>query len=306
VTNGELYGGNPQDPPYPTLHEAATPPDFFRDFKVLRPEYVMHKVYTLKHTQPEHWIFLYDFDKCFTKEDGSIYQRISRRLPPEGREESDRDRLACLAIEKTGLLNDIAREAWTNREIGRYARYGLTRTDVQIAMAGQDRLRPGAQRLVQSGLAAGARRIGFISQGLEDAMRCTDLPWNDPSLAIRSNSLTYDDQERITGRSGDKRVNGNNKSEYALELLEASGIPLDKCMAIVMGDSFHDANMMPQGRLPFAQVLRICVPPNPDVSSDFLYKALTAGATQYPPYDMVLTGSESLDAVAEMVEWAAP
>jgi hypothetical protein len=137
-------------------------------------------------------------------------------------------------------------------------------------------------------------------------MRCTDLPWNDPSLAIRSNSLTYDDQERITGRSGDKRVNGNNKSEYALELLEASGIPLDKCMAIVMGDSFHDANMMPQDRLPFAQVLRICVPPNPDVSSDFLYKALTAGATQYPPYDMVLTGSESLDAVAEMVEWAAP
>ncbi|MGI0135308.1 MAG: hypothetical protein ACREBW_10170 [Candidatus Micrarchaeaceae archaeon] len=292
--------------PYKTLHEAAsTPPGFFRDFKILQPELAMQKVFTLKNTPPEYLIFLYDFDKCFTREDGSIYQRISRRLPPEGRLDSDRDRLACLALERAGLLSDLAREAWTDREIDRYAQYGLTLGDIQLAMTGQDRLRPGAQRVVKSGLAVGARRIGFISQGLEDAMKCTDLPWENTSLEIRSNRLLYDARGRILGRSGDIQVNGNNKDQYALELLEASGIPPDKCMAIVMGDSFHDANMMPEGKLPFGQVLRVCVPPHPDVDQEFLHKALTPKATQYPPYDMVLAGTESLDSVAEMIEWAA-
>jgi phosphoserine phosphatase len=302
----EQSNGNFEKPPYFTLREAVLlHPDCFENFRTLDHNLVIHKMYNFKNTPPIYRVCLFDFDNCFTAADGSIYQRICRMLPHEGYLESEADRQECLALEKQGKLTDEGREAWTEREIGRYGKYHLTKGHIEAAMAGEDRLRPGAEYAVRAALMTGAR-VGFISQGFEDAMRCTELPWDDPALQVRANRLLYDEAEHIIGWSKERRVSGKNKDAYAWEILQASGIPLEQCMVVVMGDSAHDANMVPEGVLPRPeQVLRICVPPSPNVDRQFLQKVLTPGATPYPPYDMTLVGTESLDCIGQIFEWAA-
>lgn len=289
--------------PYQILHEAIEIPDFCRFYTVLEHTRVVQKLYTLKNTPPSQWIGFFDFDKCFTMEDGSIYQRIYKRLPLEGQHASDAVREACLKLEKSpqGLPDEI-REAWTDYEVGLYAKYRLTKEDIRHAMSG-DRLRPGAREAVSRALAVGAR-VNFISQGLADAIECVDLPWEHSSLSVVSNRLVYDDEGHILHRLGQSKVSASNKHVYAERLFRATGLAPEESMAIVMGDSFHDANMVPEGALPPERVLRICVPP-PGAGMDFLHRALHRGATPNPPYDMVMTGTEELYSVADMFDWAA-
>lgn len=292
-------------PAYETLYEAAQRlPESSRHFLAYNPELALQKFYLLRCTPGNKRQGYYDFDKFLTKANGSIYQRIYKRMPQEGQDASDLIRQECLAEENSPAgLPDEKREAWTDYEISLYKKYKLTREDVRLAMAG-DRLRPGALRTIESSLATGMS-TGIISQGLKDAIKeCEDLPWGNAMLRVYSNSLVYNDADEIQGRSSVDRVNARNKHQYARRMFEEAGIPRNECMVLVGGDSLHDAAMVPHGALPPERVLRICMPPTPEVSAEFLYQALVPGATEYPPYDVVLLGTDSLDSMADLLDWS--
>jgi phosphoserine phosphatase len=260
-----------------------------RYFDVAQPETIRQKLVALC-TDPGAIELWADFDNTLSKKTGGVWEALRSALPAAGKAESDAERRANLAKEKAGTLTPEEHIAWSQRELGRYVRYGVTEGDIARAVEAMS-LRRGARDLFKFCAGAGIDRY-IVSTSIADAI---ELVVGLHASHVRSNRLSIKDGV-VIGWDETSMLHSGNKHVHAANIL--AGRPRNSNgWKIVLGDNRHDADMIPGDK-----ALRIRTRDVHGNTAAYLKESF-APSSLSPGFDLVLR-TQTLAPVVRLLQWA--
>ena len=188
-----------------------------------------------------------DFDNTLTARNYGVYEALRNTLPASGRKESDDERRVNLEKERAGLLSVDEYIIWTKNEIARYSQYKISTNDIVRAVEAV-KLRSGTRQLFAYCNKAGINRH-IISASIADVIELIGLR----PTHIHSNKL-YIRDGIVIGWDEENILHAHNKHLYATVVLTEATNHRKGAWKIILGDSCHDAEILPGKR-----VLRIRV-----------------------------------------------
>jgi phosphoserine phosphatase len=264
-----------------------------RHFDVSDFERVREKLAEFKHDLPKRFVFIADFDNTLTQRGYSIWEALTHALPEVGRQDSNAERSINLAKEAAGKLRGEEVIAWSERELSRYATYGVTLASIDKAVR-HIKLRRGARKLFRICAAAGVESH-IISTGVTEAIEALVRRKKLQLTKVHSNRLLTEEGVVVEwDRAGMLHV--LNKHEYGAQAMTTGGRKLTELRQIVLGDNRHDADMAPD-----ESALRIRVRGKNGNTKDYLKESFSKSRIS-SGFDLVLK-TESLLPVVDLMEW---
>jgi phosphoserine phosphatase len=286
--NGLSPGNTPKDLPHNRREEHVKLAGCLRQFDTAGASTVHKKLQTMREQSSnlELWA---DFDNTLTARNFGIYEALRNALPLAGQIESDTERRINLARERDGSLSIEENIVWTKHEIGRYSQYSVTTNDIIRAVEAV-RLRTGARALFAFCDEAGINRH-IISASIADAIELVGLR----PTHIYSNKLHIKDGI-VIGWDEENMLHAHNKHLYTKVVLTDATNHREGHWKVVLGDSRHDADMIPGDN-----VLRLRVHGRRGNTKEYLAESF-ARSRNGAQYDMVLR-TESLMPVVRLLRW---
>ena len=263
-------------------------PSLLQQFDIAQPGVFEQKL-TALCGDPDILELWTDFDNTLSTKNGSVWEALRNALPPAGKAESDAERKINLAKERAGVLTPEEHIAWSQRELGRYVRYGVTEDDIAQAVAAMS-LRTGARELFRLCAEMGIDRY-IVSTSIADAI---ELVVELHSPRVHSNRLRIKDGV-VIGWDETGMLHSGNKHIHAARIL-AGQRRKNNGWKIVLGDNRHDADMITHDK-----ALRIRMSGKHGNTQSYLKESFTPSALS-PGFDLVLR-TDTLMPIVDMLKW---